>query len=173
MKQLAIPCYYEIGTGKKHVHRPPEYTRKSYIFFPSELECDVYRELRKYFPDRCISRQIKLLIKPATNDYPALHWKCDFKVVKPDNGDYMLIEAKGMITREFIRNVQYLNLFMPMDYERLLFVSRKPMDIDQNHVSVSISDMIKVLKQQGFIVPPKSTWTLRPILSTGIEQYKD
>lgn len=100
----------------------PKHTVVNGIQFDSIFESLVYRDL-KTFAHCEVSVQRPLEIKPATWKFPSLWLKIDFDIQsKVDPEDYLLVEAKGIITDEFNFRIQFFEHFHPDQYQRLLLV---------------------------------------------------
>jgi hypothetical protein len=108
-------------------------TSKDDIYFQSRYEFRVYREILQVVPRKLLGMQRPLRIKPSTNRYPAIQWKIDFSILPHVNArglnmPELLIEAKGLPTREFKRDIQYAEYLEPDAYSRLILVSETELD---------------------------------------------
>lgn len=148
-KYYAIPSYYS-PQAKIITSRP---TSSHDLRFDSKFECQVYASLAHLTSQSNLHRQVPLLIKPKTRFYRALFWKCDFRIYHPTNKAlYWNIEAKGLSTREFLRNLQYLEIYSPEDWERLIIVSNEPIKkIDALHTSWSLAQLENFLLSNNFV----------------------
>lgn len=118
-------------------------------YFASGLELDVYRRLQE-FERLKIYRQWPLIIKHSTPVYRTINWACDFRVECRDNSSkFINFEAKGFVQPEFKRILQYLEYSSPDEYHHLVVVSRQPIKVDSQIVSVSINEIVDVLNQSG------------------------
>lgn len=147
-RQLAKPCYY--SPQKREVTSTRKYLDSE--FFASQIELSVFR-LLKTIPSIRVDRQYPLTIKDRTRTYPKMSWRCDFRVHSLyDSEKFLNIEAKGTLhLREFQHTLKYLEYFNPLEYSRLLIVSREPIKIDFHNTSVTPNEMMFILKDQGFI----------------------
>lgn len=141
------PCYYDPLTGGFSSKRKT--TRD--IYFASTLELDLFLVLSREFSRDRIVLQVELMVKPETILYPALFWRCDFRVYgAPRSGvrNYVNVEAKGFKTEEFRLKLQFLELYNPTEYERLVLIGgQKPLKIDSQQQTVDITTGIKRIKQ--------------------------
>jgi hypothetical protein len=103
------------------------------ILFDSKYEVRIYQKLLNLFSSSQIRRQIPLLVKPPSSVYPPLYWKVDFGIETGPEWPLpeIYIEAKGFVTTEFKRQLNYLNYFSPKIWERLLIVSERKQIIDK------------------------------------------
>lgn len=148
-KYKAKRVYYHPQTGQV---LPSPHSQDA-IPFDSILECSTYLALVNLVGAGNIIRQCSLLIKPPTDRYTAIFWKCDFRVYKGNDNpfDYINLESKGFVTREFIRNLRYLEYFSPVDYDRLMLVANQPIELLDNNVDVwMLPQAIKYLSEQGY-----------------------
>ena len=121
------------------------------LFFASTWEFRVYRELCHLVPQECIKLQYPLVVKPATEKYPKLEWRCDFALApteKFQNQFFLLVEAKGLSTGEFRRNLQYLEFFRPDEYKNLVIVrdERLPRKVDKNLSTIDLEGLRRVIR---------------------------
>lgn len=126
---------------------------KDTIRFDSTFEFTVYQKLTTLVGIRNIEMQVPLLIKPGSGAYPELAWKCDFRIYRQNNlCDWLNVEAKGLPTREFKRNLQYLELFSPHDYKRLMVIgtSNESSYIDCNVDMWTLDGAIRHLTRDGW-----------------------
>lgn len=106
------------------------------IRFASTLEWDTYRTLNQFARDYKMKLELQhpVLLKPKSSNYREIYWKVDFHLSSPslcvveDSGfrNYqheLLIEAKGIPEREFIRNVKFLDWVNPSSISRLVVVT--------------------------------------------------
>lgn len=123
-KYSAKPVYYSLIDERAYRRKPTEVRNADLIYFPSTFEYLVYQELKTLVGEQRLHLQVPLKIKPATTIYPELVWHCDFRVYSKDNANYVNFEAKGDATREFKRNLQYLEFFSPDEFSRLMVVGK-------------------------------------------------
>lgn len=121
------------------------------LYFASTWEFKVYRELCHLVPMECIKLQHGLTVKPATAKYPKLEWKCDFALVPTErfkNQFFLLVEAKGLSTGEFKRNLQYLEFFQPEMYKNLVIVRDEPLPlkVDKNLSTIDLAGLRRVVR---------------------------
>lgn len=117
-KYRSCPCYFSPSLNRLSYQKEA----KDSISFDSKLEAEIYRLLCCLIGRKNVQTQVPLPIKPPSKRYPKIDWRCDFRVLHPSNGNYLNVEAKGFLTCEFKRNVQYLELFSPQEYNRLLVI---------------------------------------------------
>lgn len=126
---------------------------KNCLCFGSQLEFTIYRFLEQLVGYENVQLQVPLKIKEKTSIYPELKWRCDFRIYKPYMPrEYLNIEAKGIITREFKRNLQYLEYTCPDEFKRLIIVGSNTEDefIDKKTMMWSINHTTQYLKEQGY-----------------------
>lgn len=93
------------------------------IMFDSIFERETYKQLVYRYGEESVEVHVKVSIKPKTEVFKELFWSCDFKV-KTRWGTFY-VEAKGVPTEDFRLKVQYLELFQPDIYDRLVMVCSK------------------------------------------------
>jgi hypothetical protein len=96
-------------------------------YHPSQLEIDVAKIIDRLVPSECWDTHQKLIVKPGTETYPALHWKVDFSILptkKYPECPVLHIEAKGYLTPDFMRNIQFLEYFYPDTYRQLILIGK-------------------------------------------------
>lgn len=128
-------------------------SNRNTIYFDSTFEFEVYRELLALVGVRNLKLQVPIKIKDATAVYPEIYWRCDFRICKGNNlSNYLNIEAKGLPTREFKRNMQYLEAYSPSEFERLLVIAQTPKHcyIDKQIQAWSLRQAIKYLVSNGW-----------------------
>lgn len=148
-KYNANSLYYCQQTGKIFQERQDN----SNFFFASIFEYRVYQALIEITHPNLISLQVPILIKHASKNYPAIFWKCDFRIYKNhyDKNEYINIEAKGVATKEFKRILKYMDWFSSINHQRLLVVGEgKPVSIDSCVKTCSVTSMTKALKAMGY-----------------------
>lgn len=153
-KFFSQPLFYSPST--KQTYLPCNRIRPSdVIYFDSTFECEVYRKLICLVGCENVKVQIPLQIKPPTSNYPAIHWRCDFRILKPSHPrEYINVEAKGIPTREFKRNLQYLELFSPDEFSRLMIIQcgKNIQSIDTCIKSWPLASAIKHLACIGYTI---------------------
>ena len=163
-KYYAKPVIWDSAT-KKLVSGSNQNT----IHFASTFEFEVYRELVRLVGVRNLKLQVPLRIKEATGIYPELWWRCDFRIYRSNNlSDYLNIEAKGLPTREFKRNMQYLEAYSPIEFDRLLVIASDAKDcyIDKHVQAWSLPEAIKYLVSDGWSSAVPVTRPLPPMLTS-------
>lgn len=146
-KYLAKPVYYHPTLDLICKSRQT----KDAIYFDSTFEYRVFRELVNLAGFNNVDRQVPLLVKPGTKSYSSLHWKCDFRVYKSrDSNEYLNIEAKGMLTPEFKRNLQYLEYFGPGNFEKLIVIADKSYWVDKCVQTWELKEALTYLKNKGY-----------------------
>ncbi len=88
----------------------------------SEWEANVYRHIRMVFPKEAVRCHEPILVLPESPHFPALNWKCDFQVAVPGRSHPLLIEAKGVLTRELKLILQAIAHSNPTAIENLIIV---------------------------------------------------
>lgn len=97
------------------------------IQFDSNFELQVYRELTKLTemrPHTRIDVHHTLPLKPASKHYKAIDYVVDFAVLIAGRSA-IYIEAKGVITDDFILRMKMLDYFYPVIHDRLILVADK------------------------------------------------
>lgn len=147
-KYQANPCYFSPSLGIVTNQK----ISLDAIYFASRFELRVYQRLCDSFGIKNVKTQVPLLIKPESKNYPRLVWHCDFRVMKPTSDDeYVNVEAKGFLTPEFKRNLQYLEFFSPYDFDRLMLVGDCPSYwIDSKVTTWELENAISYLDSQGY-----------------------
>lgn len=93
------------------------------LTFDSAFESEVYKRLKKLdYVD--VTRQYKVMLKPPSEHFSSTLWACDFFVEFQLSGNEngLLVEAKGLITKDFVDNMALLECFFPEFYPNLLLV---------------------------------------------------
>jgi hypothetical protein len=122
------------------------------IFFASKLEFRVWMKLCSLLDLRQISRQSPLRIKHQTGIYPAMFWRCDFRVWELHNpANFLNIEAKGLALPEFKNTLQHLECVSPSDWRNLVVVSDRETKIDSCVTTVLINQLPDILKVHKII----------------------
>lgn len=153
-KFRAVNCFYNQKTGKVTRTR----SAISDLKFDSLFEANVYRQLVKVFPEKFISRQVRLLIKPETKIYPAKYWRCDFAITHPRHATVQYVEAKGALTREFVANLQYVECFNQAAYASLIIVASGDTRVEAGKFSmISLDKLAQALQLFHSSGKPTST----------------
>lgn len=96
------------------------------VYFPSKIELETYKTLRKYFPSSELSVHHYVPIFPKSQRFSAMGWNVDFYV--PELNLY--IESKGHIpaieNREWLTKMRVIDQLNPSFLDRLIVVSGKP-----------------------------------------------
>lgn len=120
------------------------------ILFDSRWELEVYKFIRRYIPSSHIKLKAKIAIKPKTKNYKAKYWRCDFVILGRENNEILLIEAKGVPTRDFKRQLQLIDCNYPHLIDRIRIVQHQSTRIDERFKSVTLHDLIPELKVVSF-----------------------
>jgi hypothetical protein len=139
------------------------------IKFDSVFESKVYSELLglTIHYGKHLELQHPVLLKPATTIYPAINWKCDFRITnftvrncneRQDYSKSILIEAKGTLrganSREFIRSMKFLEYLNPTAYANLILVcqtnetKRHAQRIFKLMTICTLNDVLSVVNQK-------------------------
>ncbi|SKB12037.1 hypothetical protein PL11201_290005 [Planktothrix sp. PCC 11201] len=116
------------------------------IQFDSKWECEVYRLIKSIIPPSYISVHERVLIKPTTKNYRARYWNCDFIIKDDFDNPLLLVEAKGMPTREFLRQLQLLDAFEPTLIGKIRIVQQQSTKIDECFTSLNPTQLQAELK---------------------------
>jgi len=147
-KFRAVPTYYCSHSRKISSKRLTRFDLR----FDSKFEAQVYAKLRELVPATRIERQVPLLIKPETIVYRPCFWKCDFRIRHHShNSKYWNIEAKGFLTREFLRNLEYLQLYSLSDWSRLLIVTSNTSLKVRHFTPFSLNQLERFLTETNFV----------------------
>jgi hypothetical protein len=95
------------------------------IQFDSGYELKVYKELVKLtelYPSTRLDVHHVLPLKPASEKYNAIDYVVDFAVLIAGHNP-VYIEAKGVITDEFILRMKMLDYFHPSIHNRMILAS--------------------------------------------------
>ncbi len=116
------------------------------VWYASKLEFRTHQLIRKYLPPKCIVRQYKIHLKPATAYYPGKSWCCDYAIWSPkclplSVVPVLLIESKGLVTREFLNLLPDLDYFSPHFFEKLIVVGVKHQELDKNVTMLDLSEL--------------------------------
>ena len=93
--------------------------------FDSKFESIVYMNIASVIDPTHIQLQPRILIKPATADYRAVYWKADFRVMPSaqyPHYPHLIIEAKGIATRDFKSRMLLFESNNNEDYKRTIIV---------------------------------------------------
>jgi hypothetical protein len=118
--------------------------------FDSKWELEVYLFLRRYIPSNHILVHQKIIIKPKTRNYPAKYWRCDFVIIDTESNPLLLVEAKGIPTKDFCRQLQLIDSNYPHILDDIRIVQTKQTRIDERFKSVTCFDLIPELKIISF-----------------------
>lgn len=116
------------------------------IKFYSRWELSVYQLLRRYIPKNHILCHQKILIKPKTSNYKNKYWCVDFVVIDETKNHQLLVEAKGIPTRDFKRQLQLIDVCEPQLIPKIRVVSPTPLRIDECFKAIQPDDLIPELK---------------------------
>lgn len=108
-----------LRSGKQR--RLPEYVKR----FDSQHEFRVYLELIRIYGENRVKKQTLINILPPGLCYPkGKGWKVDFAITDPvfDHRHHCFIEAKGVVTREFIYTLACLEAYKPQVFNNLYLV---------------------------------------------------
>lgn len=148
-KYGAKPLYWQPGTWDTYAHK----VLPNCIYFGSTFEFNVFKELVFWgIPTEYFRHQVEFSIKPATQRYEELFWRCDLVLEPPRDSalPYLLIETKGEVTTDFRLKLQFLELNNPEAYNRLVVVtSDKPKTIDRTLKSVTIPMLKALIKKMS------------------------
>jgi hypothetical protein len=106
-------------------------TKVDGIMFDSAYESEIYKVLRDFCKQTSLTLELqtKVLLKPPTKNFPAINWKCDFSITSGfslgeiyNKPNVVLIEAKGVNSREFNRNIKMVDYLYPGIYSRMILV---------------------------------------------------
>jgi len=115
------------------------------VYFSSIFELDVYRHLIE-FPSVFVYRQHRLKIKDATENYPGIYWRCDFRVEsRDDSSRFLNIEVKGLVLPGFKNTIKYLEYFSPAEYSRLVLITKRRQKVDRYLAAWRLSDISDLL----------------------------
>lgn len=117
------------------------------IRFDSKWELTTYLKIREYIPKDKILLHQKVLIKPQTHNYKPRYWKVDF-IITDSKGIYrMLVEAKGLPTLDFKRQLQLIDCCEPHLIPLIRIVQHQAERIDECFSSITLEDLSKELRQ--------------------------
>lgn len=128
-------------------------------YWHSELEFKVYQQIRRILPAHCVTRQAKVIVLPASKDFPAITWTCDFRLDYKCAGGIdtaQFVEAKGrwILTdsearTSFYRLMACFAYYKPVMFSNLLLVSDSQFNIRAN-LSVHKLELLNTwVKPQG------------------------
>jgi hypothetical protein len=147
-KYNAKGVYYSPSTQQTY----PMRALPDCLFFGSQWEFKVYQCLAYTLtiPGECLILQSELLLKPATAKYPAMTWRCDFEVKPTEKYPFIpgfLVEAKGIPTPQFKRDIQFFEYNYQESFHRLLVVGDHPSEkIDKNIRTITMNDLIFIVR---------------------------
>lgn len=90
------------------------------VTFDSKFEYSVYRMLATDFPTLQVEIHKPIAVKPSTPHFPARYWKADFYLPQLN----WIIEAKGVRTRDWLRQLELLDCHNPQLLQNLSVVSQ-------------------------------------------------
>lgn len=99
------------------------------VRFDSRWELSVYLHLRGYIPKQNITIHQKILIKPETVNYRAKFWTIDF-IIRWGTKQ-LLVEAKGLPTSDFKRQLQLIDSNRPELIPLIRIVTHSSIRIDE------------------------------------------
>jgi len=148
-KYGAKPFWWNPTTQQKEVNKSSE----DCVYWDSLLEFSVYCQLRKLYPEKAITRQVSITLKPATFNYPESKWKCDFRILDPIMGHYNL-EVKGYwikqdsaATADFRKTLMLLDTFNLEEYLRLIVISDKWFPLDKKIRTIKFYELQTKLQE--------------------------
>ena len=137
------PFWWNPKTQQKQESKTDEFC----TYWDSCLEFSIYCSLLKLYPESSIERQVAIVLKPATLNYPEQRWKCDFRVLDPILGHYNL-EVKGYwITTDsaakadFRKTLMLLDTFNLEEYLKLIIVSDRWFSLDRKVRTVKFHEL--------------------------------
>jgi len=143
------PFWWNPTTQQKETNK----TSDDCVYWDSLLEFSVYCQLRKLYPEKAITRQVPIVLKPATLNYPEQCWKCDFRVLDPILGHYNL-EVKGFWIKQdsaanadFRKTLMLLDTFNLEEYLRLIVISDKWFPLDKRIRTIKFYELQNKLKE--------------------------
>lgn len=120
--------------------------------FDSRWELSVYLHLRGYIPKDNLLIHQKILIKPQTSNYKAKYWNADFIVQTPSNKCRLIIEAKGVPTSDFKRQLQLIDSNRPELIPIIRIITQDVIRIDEcfkrTITPKLLSDELKIIQQE-------------------------
>lgn len=105
--------------------------------FDSLHEFKVYLELIRIYGIQRIKTQVHVNILPRGLCFPrGKTWKVDFAITESDDSHfaYKYVEAKGLITREFIYTLACLETYKPNIFHNLHLVFVRSIPIENNMI---------------------------------------
>lgn len=125
------------------------------VFFASAFEFQIWKILARYVPLETITMQHEVLIHPASNEFPKLTWRVDFKIESTPlypYQPYMLIEAKGGWLKKnqahasaFSKLLRLLYLNNRSDFNSLTIVSEKAGRLPGTNINTLSPEGLKAL----------------------------
>lgn len=115
------------------------------IIFDSKLEFTVYQKLRNFFSPSQIECHKHILISPKSAFFPATHWCCDFVVNTrhlSDKTPNIIVEAKGIVTRDFKYQLQLLGTHFPARLRDLVIIGYNKTKLEK---SIKCSPMVNII----------------------------
>ena len=116
--------YYDLEAKQILEQRPMGALPKTVICFDSQLEFEIFKAIKEYFLIEHINVHFKVELKPKTQYSMSMNYFVDFRV-KVTDGDFLYIEAKGLITKEASIKIKMLEIVRPDIRSNLIIVSQK------------------------------------------------
>lgn len=137
----------KLRSGKQN--KLPEYIRR----FDSRHEFKVYLELVRIYGYRRVRTQVSTSILPKGICFPrGKNWRIDFAITE-FNSDYeycVYVEAKGLITREFVYTLACLEAYKPSIFNNLALVFPNAIPVENSVIKnlnkSYLSDRLLTLK---------------------------
>lgn len=129
------------------------------INFDSKWELEVYKVITSIIPPNYVSIHQKVLIKPTTKNYRARYWRCDFAIRGNEGELFLLIEAKGIPTRDWLRQLQLIDATEPSLIDKIRIVQTESTKIDECFRSITASQLKAELQIISKLLKGDS-WTL-------------
>ncbi|MFB2921192.1 MULTISPECIES: hypothetical protein [Aerosakkonema] len=109
------------------------------VVFDSKLEFRCFEALRLWMLQvreihgiTCeLERQVPILIKQRSSNYPEMYWKADFVLFNHHKEVLAIVEAKGFPTDKFKSNLWFLDLENPCLFNRTIIVGTNEAKIDR------------------------------------------
>lgn len=117
------------------------------VKFDSKWELEVYKVITSIIPPNYVSIHQKVLIKPTTKNYRARYWRCDFAIRGNEGELFLLIEAKGIPTRDWLRQLQLIDATEPSLIDKIRIVQTESTKIDECFTSITIIQLHRELEK--------------------------
>lgn len=117
------------------------------IQFDSKWELTTYLKIREHISRDRVLIHKRVLIKPPTRNYKARYWKCDFIIVDSSGAFRLLVEAKGIPTAEFKRQLQLIDSNEPHLIPLIRIIQYTSQRIDECFNSITLDELSKELKR--------------------------